>query len=100
MQSAELLQCHRRIIVKWQVVTDIMKPDEKDARIERGRKLRKAGLVDKPHVELFVVHSESGDRSYEVCHFRRWWLCTCHDFAVRGVQERNWYCKHIQAVRS
>ena len=77
-----------------------MKPDEKDARSKRGREIYEANLVEKSHLEVFVVGSESGGKPYEVCRFKKFWLCTCTDFAIRGLKERHWYCKHIIAVRN
>ena len=76
-----------------------MEPDEKDARLKRGSEIYEANLVKKPYLEVFVVESESGGKSYEVCRFKKFWLCTCTDFAIRGMKERHWYCKHIIAVR-
>ena len=49
-----------------------MNPDEKDTRVTRGNEIYEAGLVQKPHLEIFIVDSKSGDKSYEVCRFKKY----------------------------
>ena len=35
-----------------------MNPDEKDTRVARGDEIYEAGLVQKPHLEIFIVDSK------------------------------------------